>query len=376
MGASVTKVGTRWRITYDYGGKTMDGKRNRSHEYVKTEKDAIRKKKEFIENQKIGIDCFPDQMKVAELLEKWLEEKVKIECEKTTLYGYSNIVHKHLTQSKIGKIKVQSLKKIDIHNYYHELQEKGLSKNTVRKHYAVLKQALDFAQSIEIIYRNVAAEVKPPEPDDHQVGKTYTPEQVGRLLELVRGTKLDVAVHLAVGLGLRREEIMGLKWEKIDWQNRLVHIVEVRTAAGANEGKSIVKAPKTRKSRRTLYLFDAVYEALLRNKAWQDQQKELLGSLFEDSGYVVVRFDGKPYRVNSMSDHFLDFLKKHDLPHIRFHDLRHTCASLMHYGGVGIKEISGILGHSNLSTTSEIYTHLLDETFVDQLSVMNKYFPK
>ena len=104
MGASVTKVGTRWRITYDYGGKTADGKRNRSHEYVKTEKDAIRKKKEFIENQKIGIDCFPDQMKVAELLEKWLEEKVKIECEKTTLYGYSNIVHKHLTQSKMGKI--------------------------------------------------------------------------------------------------------------------------------------------------------------------------------------------------------------------------------------------------------------------------------
>jgi integrase len=104
----------------------------------------------------------------------------------------------------------------------------------------------------------------------------------------------------------------------------------------------------------------------------QARRKELLGDLYYDSDYVFVRDDGKPYRVNSLSEYFKDFIEKQNLPQIRLHDLRHTFASVMHQGGATIKEIAEMMGHSDTSTTSRIYTHLFDKTHKEKLSIMSK----
>ncbi|MFC5985716.1 site-specific integrase [Marinicrinis lubricantis] len=169
--------------------------------------------------------------------------------------------------------------------------------------------------------------------------------------------------YLAACLGLRREEITGLRWEYVDLEKRRLHIVKVRTAAGKDN--NVVKEPKTEKSKRTIHIVDEVYDVLVAHKAWQEKQKELLGDLYNDSDYVFVRDDGKPYRVNSVSEHFLDFLRKHDFPRIRLHDLRHTFASVMYEAGVDLKAISEIMGHSDIGTTSRIYTHMFDNTHIE-----------
>lgn len=368
MAASFSKVGKKFRITYEYE-KGADGKRNRSYETVETEAEAKSLVAEFNYKQQRHLLVMKNDITLADHLRRWMELYVSSNCQETTAYGYKNIVENHIIPY-MGEIKLQNLQPAIIQQYYHDLVvQKSLSPNSVRRHHAVLRKALDFALKQQFVYRNVAESVFQP-PKIKSEGKSYTPDQVKILLKKVKGTKMEVPVHLAVCLGLRREEITGLRWEHVNLKERILNIVEVRTAAGKN--KNIIKEPKTQKSRRTLYIVDEVYDVLVAHKGWQAKRKELLGDLYHDSDYVFVRNDGKPYRVNSVSEHFLDFLRKHGLPKIRLHDLRHTFASVMYAAGVDLKAISGMMGHSDIGTTSRIYTHMFDNTFKEKLSVMSK----
>jgi integrase len=368
MGASIDKIGKKFRITYDYG-KDANGKRIRKFQTVATEAEAKRLVAEFNYNQQRGLLVMKNDITVADHLRRWMELYVRRNCQETTVYGYKNIIENHMIPYMSG-IKLQDLQPVMIQQYYHDLEvRKKLSPNSVRRHHAVLRKALDFALNQQFVYRNVAESVVQPKKVNKEV-QIYTLDQVKILLQKVKGTKMEVPVYLAVCLGLRREEITGLRWEHVDLKNRILRIVKVRTAAGDNN--YIIKEPKTSKSRRTLYIFDEIYEVLVAQKEWQAKQKELLGKLYHDSGYVFVRDDGKPYRVNSVSEHFSDFLKKHGLRKIRLHDLRHTFASVMYAAGVDLKAISEMMGHSDISTTSRIYTHLFDKTHKEKLSVMSK----
>ncbi|WP_281426881.1 tyrosine-type recombinase/integrase [Paenibacillus solanacearum] len=139
------------------------------------------------------------------------------------------------------------------------------------------------------------------------------------MLEKVKDTKLELPIYLAGYLGLRREEIVGLKWKFLDFDQRILYIHEVRTSAG---DKVIIKSPKTDKSKRSLFIPDGLLELLLKCKIRQDEFKQLFGDEYENTGYVCAHENGRPYRVNSVTEWFADFLTKHGLPKIRLHDLR------------------------------------------------------
>jgi integrase len=186
---------------------------------------------------------------------------------------------------------------------------------------------------------------------------------------MAKDTKLELPVYLAGYLGLRREEITGLKWIYVNLDERILRIEEVRTSAG---NKTVVKSPKTEKSRRSLYIVEELYALLRRHLERQIKYKEILGDDYEDSGYVFVRDDGKPYRVNTVTEQFKEFLEINDLPKIRLHDLRHTFSSILYDEGVDLKAISEALGHSDIGTTSRIYTHLFDKTHKNTVSVMGR----
>src|SRR5690606_24295575 len=292
-------------------------------------------------------------------------------CEKTTLSSYKNIIYNHIIP-KLGHIKLNDLKVIHLDEYYTYLaDEKQLSDNTRVRHHAVIRKALDMALKQQLIPQNIADSATKPKERHSEIGKGLTEKELKKLLNLVKGTKLEVTVYLAACLGLRRGEIAGLKWENIDFDKKEVRIRHIRTASG--DDNDIKKAPKTKGSNRRLSLTPELIDVLQAQKQWQTNQQKKLGKLYDNrEGYVVVKEDGRPYRVNYGSEQFAKFLKMHDLPKIRLHDLRHTFASIMYEKTKDVFAVSKMLGHSDINTTTKTYTHFLDSTYKEDLSLMSE----
>lgn len=371
MAGSILKRGTKWQVTFEHGIDSSSGKRIRTTQTVKTESEAKKLLTEHNHNQARNLSVQISDMSVHKFLSYWMKQYVAHNCEETTIYGYQNIL-KHI-ESFLGNIKIQKLLPNQIQNYYtYLLDEKKLSPNTVHRHHAVLRKALDYALKQQFVYRNVADAVSLPKKKRY-LGKAYTKEELQLLIEKVKGTRLELPVYLAAFLGLRREEIAGLKWDVIDFNKRTLKIEFVRTSAGS---QLIEKVPKTEKSRRELYIVDELLLVLQNHKARKEELKKLLGKGYCDNGYVFVRDDGKPHRVNSVTEWFKEFLEKNELPKIRLHDLRHTFSSILFDEGVELFSISKALGHSDIGTTSRIYTHLFDQTHKNTMSAMSNAIKK
>jgi len=199
----------------------------------------------------------------------------------------------------------------------------------------------------------------------------YTPEQLEKLFELVKGDKIEIVVRLASLLGLRREEISALKWKNVDFVKQEIHVVEARTQAGGNV---VEKETKNKSSRRSLHFPDSLSELLKKIKQEQEENKKFLGSTYTDSDFVICKVDGTPHKPNYWSDLLLKIVKDNQLDHITLHGLRHTFTSMANDKGVTMFDISKALGHSTIATTSKVYTHLFDVTHKDAITKVAEIF--
>lgn len=366
MAGSISRYGKKFRVTLELGTDS-NGKRLRKYLTASTESEAKKLLNEFEYNQQRNLLVQSTDMTFSEFLNHWMDNYVKYNCEETTAYGYCNIINNHIIPC-LGNIELQKLQPFHIQQYYRKLmEEKGFSPNTVHKHHANIRKALDYALKQQFVYRNVADAVSLPRKIRFE-GQAYSKEQLNVLLEKVKDTKLELPIYLAGYLGLRREEIVGLKWKYLDFERRILYVHEVRTSAG---NKVIIKSPKTDKSKRSLFIPDGLLDLLLKCKMRQDEFMQLLGDEYENTGYVCAHENGRPYRVNSVTEWFADFLTKHGLPKIRLHDLRHTFASILYDEGIDLKAISEALGHSDIGTTSRIYTHIMDKTHKNAVSALS-----
>ncbi|CAM3699302.1 tyrosine recombinase XerC [Marinicrinis lubricantis] len=371
MAGNITKVGSKFRVTFELGTDS-NGKRLRQYKTVSSEAEAKKLLSEFEYNQQRNLVVQSEKLTFSEFMGLWTDNYVKYNCEVTTAYGYNNIIYNHIVPY-LGSIELQKLQPAHIQQYYNYLMdEKGLSPNTVHKHHACIRKALDYGLKQQYVYRNVADAVSLPKKKRFE-GRSYDITQLHDLLDKVKDTRIELPIYLAGYLGLRREEIVGLKWKNVDINQRLVYISEVRTKAGKNE---IIKDPKTDKSKRTLYITDPLLEILLKHKQRQEEFKRLLGTEYINTGYVYVHDNGRPYRVNTITEQFKSFLEKHHLPKIRLHDLRHTFASILYDQGVDLKSISEALGHSDIGTTNKIYTHKFDKTHKTTVNILSEALKK
>ena len=354
---------TKWKST---GIKAIKGNKKKAE----NKKEEIRKKfQEEINSDNIDNEdiLFIDYMK------KWLK-MISSSVEPTTLTGYQGVINGRMTDYfKNTKITLQNIKPKHIQEFYQYLLDEGLCGNTVKHYHANIRKALQYAMKTDIILSNPADKVDLPKIEEYKP-KFYTSDEVKILLNEVIGTKLEIPVMIDCFYGFRRSEVIGLKWSAVDFENDTITIDHTITQSN---GKLIIRdKTKTKSSKRTLPLEPIVKSFLIELKEKQEKNKELCGDSYNKDylEYICVDNCGNIIRPDYVTETFLKLLKRKNLKIIRFHDLRHTCASILLKNGANMKEIQVWLGHSNYNTTANLYAHLDSSSVNNTGKVMANVF--
>lgn len=343
-------------------GKDKDGKRLKRYQTYRTLYAARMGLRSFLTHREEEINTPRHDLTLADWLESWMENIVQPTRAETTVYGYQKIIENHLVPA-LGHIPLLKLTPMDIQQYYIQVQQNAnLSSNTLRRHHDLLSSALRSAVRQDKLLVSPMDKVEPPRARQKEASY-YRPEELKRLYTLIEGHSLELCVKLAGSLGMRREEICGLKWECVDFQRQILFIREARTAYGATV---VQKETKNRSSVRTLFLPDDLARLLRMEQA---RQGDLLreGKLKQPSQFVVLNYQGVPYSPNALSVAFTRFVRSNNLPRVTLHGLRHSFATVASLQGVPLFDIGKALGHATPATTGKIYTHLVDHTHADTL---------
>lgn len=316
---------------------------------------------EFWEEQERGGRP-PADIPVYDYLVSYLK-RAEPELQKNTIVSYRSMTNGKIRRyfQRRPQLTVGNLKPQDIQDFYQSLFADGVVANTVIHYHALLRRAFQQAFKEERIDANPFDRVGRPKKNKFH-GENYTQEELLTLLHLARGDVIYPAILLAGAMGLRRSEALGVRWSRIDWEKRTV-LLDTKIVEYRENGKKKVEPVeemKNKSSRRTLPLPDPVVEML----QVQKEHREVYRKMFQGSynaqylDYVCVNQLGELLRPSYVTDHFRELLEKYGLRHIRFHDLRHTFASLLINQDVPLINVSNFLGHSDLSTTANIYAHL------------------
>ena len=301
-----------------------------------------------------------DDILFSDFMLKWLEV-AKSTIQITTYASYQGMVeHVIVPYFRKRGIKLVDLKATDLQDFYNKQLER-VKANSVIHYHANIHKALKYAVKIDLIPTNPADKVERPKKNEFK-GSYYSADEIHALTEVAEGTKLEIPVLLASFYGLRRSEVLGLKWDAIDFEENTLEIKHIVTQASIDGKKVLVQADraKTKSSLRTLPLVPPIRDRLLMLKGQQETYRRLCGKSYNRDylGYLCVDEIGNIIRPNYVSEQFPKLLEKNGLRPIRFHDLRHSCASLLLANGVPMKQIQEWLGHSDFSTTANIYAHL------------------
>lgn len=306
------------------------------------------------------LNNFRADMPFVEYLLAWLQI-AKIRVKPTTYNAYDMIINrKIIPYFKPRNLSLEKITPSHIQSFYmHELET--ISPNTVIHEHAVIYEAMKYAYKIGLIEVNVATRVDRPKKVPYEP-QFLNAAELEKVFDAIRGTVFELPVLLAAFYGLRRGEVLGLKFDSIDFDASTITIRRTIVHTTVNGKKQLIKqeSTKTKASNRTLPLVWKFRQYFLEVKQAQEENKKMAGNCYnhEFDGYVFVDPLGNLLKPNYLSGEFPKFLVKHGLRRIRFHDLRHSCASLLLANGVQLKHIQEWLGHSDFSTTANIYSHL------------------
>lgn len=316
----------------------------------------------LVEYQEKEENSGPGDILFTDYIMQWLEKK-KNKVELTTLEIYRNTVINHfIPYFEPFNLAIKDLKPKHIADFYeyefsYDVQpKKKLALSSIKLHSVILKNILNQALLEEIIDRSPAFKVPLPKKNDGKPAGTFlTADQANELLKLFKGHYLQPLIYITLYYGLRRSEAIGLRWSAIDFKKNSVKINHTITRTRTLVAKD---RTKTVSSEREYYLLPEIKEMLKTIHAEQKKNKKLFGKSYKISDYVFTHPDGRIYHPTSVSHTFSDVLTKNNFPKMRFHDLRHSCASVLHDKGWELKDIQTWLGHSDIQTTANIYTHI------------------
>ena len=347
---------------------TLDNGERRSF-YGKTRAEVARRMTEVLKDQHVGIPIVGEIQTVAQYLESWYET-VQFQVKPSTYRRYGDYVN-HI-KPILGKIILSKLTPQQVQMLYTRKLKDGLSPTTVHNLHGMFHRALRDALRMGLVQRNITEMLQPPRRN-HVEMRPFSEEEAKRFLEAIAGDRFEALYVLAVTTGMRQGELLGLRWQDIDVEHTSLH---VRLSVQEDGSKFVLAEPKTTYSRRKIALSKLGLEALRKHRERQAEERATLGAAWNQAVDLVFpnTIGGIMIPDNLAQRSFPKLLEKGSLPDIRFHDLRHTAATLLIARGVNIKVVSEMLGHADISITLRVYAHVTPHMQQVAADVMDAVF--
>lgn len=343
----------RWEGRLQVGMK--DGKPSLRYFYGNTRREVAEQLTEAQKELEHGVLPEAAKWTVEEYLKHWLESVAKPAVRPRTFVGYDMYVRLYLVPH-LGDVPLRKLTPVEIQNMNAKLLQ-HLSARTVSHNLTILKNALNYGMRSGLLTRNVGAIVDPPRAERYEI-QILTPEQVKIFLDAARGERYETLYLVAITTGLRMGELFGLRWSEVNLERGRLN---VKASLTRRKGSWSITEPKSNSSRRSIVLPAQVVASLREHRIRQIEERLAAGSGWQNHDLVFCTGLGTPLTAaNLHSRSFKPLLKKAGLPSIRFHDLRHTCASLLLGQNEHPKVVQDLLGHSSVSLTMDTYSHLMD----------------
>lgn len=356
MPGTVRKRGKdSWELRFDIGRHPKTGKRQFRYKTIKgTKKQAELALTEEMRRRDTGIDVNPAKITVTEYFDRWLRDYARPNVAPSTFNRYGQIASR--LNQHLGSLRLQDIRPAHIQDAYGRLTADGLAARTMLHHHRVLKEALRHAVRWQLLSVNPADAVTPPRPERTEM-RALNPDEVNRLMEACEDDHLRTIIFTAVATGMRLGELLGLRWADLDLTGGMAYLV--RSAQYLSATGVTFRPMKTARSQRSIALSTETVRVLREHRSRQLEARLAVGPGYEDGDLVFADVDGSPLPPYRISDRFRRLVKRLGLYPLRFHDLRHTAATLMFRANVHPKVVSERLGHSSIAITLDTYSHVI-----------------
>jgi integrase len=379
-GSKVKRSKNSWQLSV-YQGIDVTGHRRYYRETFKgTERAAENRLAELVTQENKNELAEPSKITFGAYLDLWIENYAESTVSIGTLENYKSIVNKHIKKDPISSIQITKLDSFMIQNYIAKKLKSGridgrgdkLSPKSVKEQLSLIKNALKYACIWRILKENPAQYVQPPKVPKPQT-RAFTAEEARNFLLCAENDRFYLMFLLAIFTGLRQGELRGLRWSDIDMDNCTISVKQTVRKSGA---KSIYKEPKTPGSYAMVTFDSAFVDPLKEHHKLQMKERSDYGPRYENNNLVFCSYNGRPVDLKRLDVHFKNIIKDAQVPEIRFHDLRHSCATILLENGVDIKLIQQRLRHADIKTTGYIYSHVtpkmqraVDQTMSNALNI-------
>ncbi len=381
--ASLQEKNNVYQVVINY--KDINGKRNQKWKSTglsikgNNKRLANQKMQEILESFKAELNNQDNNTSIDKLFTSYMKEwlmSIQNTIEENTYDSYKVIVNKICEYFEDKKLLLNDFKPSHIREFYVSLYARNLTGNTVLHYHNVIRNALQTALKLDLILSNPADRVERPKKEQY-IANFYSQNELNKLFEIVKDDPLKLVIYLASFYGLRRSEVLGLKLDAFNFDDKTITIKHKAIETRKDNKRVILLKDKTKNqsSYRTLPLVDEIIVLLQEHKKQIEENKKLCGNSYNKkySDYICVDSVGKLFRPEYVTDHFTLIMNKYKdtLRRITFHELRHSCASLLLAKGIPMKEIQDWLGHSTYSTTANIYAHLEKNTKTKSANVLS-----
>lgn len=373
-----------YRVTATIG-RDSNGKLLRKQFYGSSKKEAEDKKNEYLSGIQNGLNIDFKNTILGQLMYSWLFEVVRLKVKPSSFQKYEGIYRNYIKESELHGLKISDLRSIQIQRYYNKLFDNGISGNILKNLNKLLKQFLNYAVDEGYLLKNPISGKKivvPSEKETKDIKEVeiFTNYEIDSLKKALEGHRLKGLILMALGTGLRQGELLALKWNDIDMSTNEIKVektlkrVTIISSDGSRNTEIIIQPPKSKSSNRTVPIPSSLIPVIKEHEKRQKLEKVKAGSFYKDENFVFPTVDGKPINTKNLFKSYKALLVKAKIEHKKFHALRHTYATKLFEAGVPLKTVQMLLGHSDLSITADIYTHVMPKEKTNAVEKLNHLF--